>query len=136
MKLRKLLRNTNTLLNSSWKSLTRLKKSNISKFKRKSLKSSAPHRTESVKMLTAVPELFKLERDLFTAEQQTVSLSQISLEDVLELAARQMEQSAEMSYNTKPEVWTAEEVYEEMNFNGRNDKDDDDEYMEMNFRRL
>ena len=87
-------------------------------------------------MLTAVPELFKLERDLFTAEQQTVSLSQISLEDVLELAARQMEQSAEMSYNTKPEVWTAEEVYEEMNFNGRNDKDDDDEYMEMNFRRL
>ena len=138
MKLRKLFRNTNTLLNSSWKSLTRLKKSNISKFKRRNLKSSAPHRTESVRMMTTVPELFISERELFR-EEQTVSLSQISLEDVIELAARQMEESGEICYKTDLEDWATEEVYEEMNFNGRNENDEDndeDEYMEMNFRRL
>ena len=140
MKLRKLLRNTNTILNSSWKSLTRLKKSNISKFKRRNLKSSAPNRTESVRMMATVPELFISERELFR-EEQTVSLSQISLEDVIELAARQMEESGEICYKTDLEEWTTEEVYEEMNFNGRNENDEDedndeDEYMEMNFRRL
>ena len=131
MKLRKLLRNTNTLLNSSWKSLRRLKKSNISKFKRRSLK-----RREDEKIIAAVPESFKLEREFFTAEEQTVSLSQISLEAVIELAAREVEESAEVCYKTHQEEWQADLVYEEMNFNGRNDDDNDEEYMEMNFIRL
>ena len=108
-----------------------MKKSNISKFKGRSLK-----RRENEKILAAVPESFKLEREFFTAEEQTVSLSQISLEAVIELAARQMEESAEVCYKTHHEEWQADLVYEEMNFNGRNEDEDDEEYMEMNFRRL
>ena len=113
-----------------------MKKSNISKFKRRSLKSS-PLRRESDKILKTVPELFKLERELFKGtEEQTVSLSQISLEAVIELAARQMEEAAEICCETHQEEWLADEVYEEMNFNGRNNEEDDEEYMEMNFRKF
>ena len=139
MKLRKLLRNTNTLLNSSWKSLTRLKKSNSSKFKRRSFLQSPPVRRESETRTGTRPELFKLERDSFTAENQTVSISQISLEAVIQLAASQMDQSAEIRWEVDQDQGLAEEVYEEMNFNGENheeDEEDEDEYMEMNFRKL
>ena len=72
------------------------------------------------------------EPELFKREEQTVSLSQISLEAVIELAARQMEEAAEICYETHQEEF----IYEEMNFNGRNEDEDNEEYMEMNFRRF
>ena len=83
-------------------------------------------------MMTSVSDMLKLEREFPRREEQTVSHSQISLEAVIELAARELEQSGEVGYKTDQQ----EDVYEEMNFNGRNDNDNDDEYMEMNFRRL
>ena len=125
MKLRRLFRRT--IINTPWKNIKRVRKSKIMNFREK----SNPRRTEIERNMKTNREILELEG----SESGRGAGSVCSLQDLIHLAAREMEEKVQSAHPTqRQEQLEDSEVYEEMNFHARNDNDN--EYMEMNFRKL
>ena len=114
---------------TSWKKIKKIQKSNIIKFRPNRFK-SFKQKLESAKIEIEIKdELVTIFHNSHCSQSTHCSQSShCSLNDLIQLATREMEESRQ-----KQEDWE-DTVYEEMNFRGRSDNEN--EYMDMNFRRL
>ena len=127
MKLRRLF--SRTIINTPWKNIKRVRKSKMMNFRVK-IKNN-PRRTEIERNIKTNREILELEG----SESGSGASSVCSLQDLIHLAAREMEEKVQSTHSTQKQEYVEDsEVYEEMNFHARNDNDN--EYMEMNFRKL